>query len=363
MSMTRVVELRSDTFTLPTESMRRAMAAAEVGDDVWDEDPTVHRLQERAAAMVGKEAALFVPSGSMGNLCALAAHTQRGEEVILDSESHIVHYEAAGGAVVGGLQYRTLVASGGRLAPEQVRAAIREDDPHQPRTGLLCLENTHNRSGGICLSAAQTAALCEVAHEHGFPVHLDGARIFNAAVALRVPAASLAAPVDSIMFCLSKGLSAPVGSMLAGSAEFVTRAHRVRKMLGGGMRQAGVIAAAGLCALEEMIPRLEEDHVNARVLAEGIAGLEGIEVDLDRVETNMVFCDCRPPLTAQRFMDLLKARGVRTDRATPTRVRMVTHRGVSPKDVDYAVNAIRDALEEASPRLTRDLTSRVTTEL
>src|SRR5438445_1570020 len=172
--MQRMVELRSDTFTLPTDSMRRAMATAEVGDDVWDEDPTVHRLQERAAAMLGKEAALLVPSGTMGNLCALVAHTRRGEEMILDSESHVVHYEAAGGAVVGGLQFRTLIAAGGRLTPQQVESAIREDDPHQPRTGLLCLENTHNRSGGICLSPAQTAALSQVAHEHGFPVHLDG---------------------------------------------------------------------------------------------------------------------------------------------------------------------------------------------
>jgi threonine aldolase len=332
--------------------MRRAMAAAEVGDDVWDEDPTVHRLQERAAEMVGKEAALFVPSGTMGNLCALLTHTRRGEEVILDSESHIVHYEAAGGAVVGGLQYRTLVAAGGRLEPDQVLKAIREDDPHQPRTALLCLENTHNRSGGICLSPSQTAALAAVAHAHGFPVHLDGARIFNAAVALGVPASSLAGPVDSVMFCLSKGLSAPVGSMLAGSAEFIARAHRARKLLGGGMRQAGVIAAAGLCALEEMIPRLEEDHRNARLLAEGIAGLDAISVDLSRVETNMVFADCRPPLTAQGFTDLCAARGVRVDWATPSRVRMVTHCGVSQEDVEHAVRAIRNALEEVSPRLT-----------
>ncbi|HYM51594.1 MAG TPA: low-specificity L-threonine aldolase [Candidatus Limnocylindrales bacterium] len=342
--MGRIVELRSDTFTLPTESMRRAMASAEVGDDVWDEDPTVHRLQARAAAMVGKEAALLVPSGTMGNLCALVAHTQRGEEVILDSESHIVHSEVAGGAVVGGLQFHPLVAPDGRLQPEQVRAAIREDDIHQPRTGLLCLENTHNRSGGICLSARQTQGLAEIAHEHGIPVHLDGARIFNAAVALDVEATTLTAPVDSVMFCLSKGLSAPVGSMLAGSAAFIARARRVRKMLGGGMRQAGVIAAAGLCALEEMIPRLAEDHANARALAEGIAGLPGISLDVTRVETNMVFADCQPPLTAQRFLDLCQAKGVRMDRATRHRVRMVTHRGVSHDDVAYAIEAIRTIL-------------------
>ena len=351
--MTRIVELRSDTFTLPTESMRRAMAAAEVGDDVWDEDPTVHRLQERAAELAGKEAALLVPSGTMGNLCALVAHTRAGDEVILDGESHIVHSEAAGGAVVGGLQFQALAAPDGRLRPEQVRAAIRDDDVHQPRTGLLCLENTHNRSGGICLDPRQTAALAEVAHERGIPVHLDGARVFNAAVALGVPATALTGPVDSVMFCLSKGLSAPVGSMLAGPAEFVARARRVRKMLGGGMRQAGVIAAAGLCALDEMIPRLSEDHANARALAEGIAGLPGIALDLHRVETNMVFLDCRPPLDAQRFLDLCDARGVRMDRATSQRVRMVTHRGVSRDDVRYAIAAISDVLKEASLPLTR----------
>jgi threonine aldolase len=342
--MTRIVELRSDTFTLPTDAMRRAMAVAEVGDDVWDEDPTVHRLQARAAEMVGKEAALLTPSGTMGNLCALVAHTQAGEEVILDAESHIFHSEVAGGAVVGGLQFQPLSSADGRLQPDQVRAAIRMDDIHQPATGLLCLENTHNRAGGICLSARQTAALADVAHEHGVPVHLDGARIFNAAIAQGVDATELTRPVDSVMFCLSKGLSAPVGSMLAGPAPFVDRARRIRKMLGGGMRQAGVIAAAGLCALEEMIPRLAEDHQLARRLAEGLAGLPGVALDLRRVETNMVFVDCLPPLTAQRFLDGCAERGVRMDLATAQRVRMVTHRGVSPADIEYAIAAIRDVL-------------------
>jgi threonine aldolase len=344
--MSRTVELRSDTFTLPTESMRRAMAAAEVGDDVWDEDPTVHRLQERAAEMVGKEAALFVPSGTMGNLCALVAHTQRGDEVILDSESHIVHSEVAGGAVVGGLQFQALHATEGRLRPEQVVAAIRESDIHQPPTGLVCLENTHNRAGGICLSARQTAVLADVAHARGIPVHLDGARIFNAAVAQGVPATELTAPVDSVMFCLSKGLSAPVGSLLAGPSDFIERARRVRKLLGGGMRQAGVIAAAGLCALTEMVPRLADDHANARLLAEGIAGLPGIALELDRVETNMVFADCRPPLTAQRFIELCEARGVKLDRATTQRVRLVTHRGVSRDDIMFAIQAITEVLRQ-----------------
>ena len=339
--MTRVVELRSDTFTLPTESMRAAMAAAAVGDDVWDEDPTIHRLQERAAEMVGKEASLFVPSGTMGNLCALVSHTEPGEEVLLEGESHIFHSEVAGASVVGGLQLRPLESVDGRLEPEQVHRAIREPDIHQPPTGLLCLENTHNRRGGTCLSTSQTEALCAVAHDAGFPVHLDGARVFNAAVALRVEVRELTRPVDSVMFCLSKGLSAPVGSMLAGSKDFVERARRTRKMLGGGMRQAGVLAAAGLCALNEMVDRLAEDHANARRLAEGLRGLPGVDIDVSKVETNMVFGDCRPPLTATVFIDRCREVGVLLDQASLYRWRMVTHRGVSVEDVDYAVDGVR----------------------
>jgi threonine aldolase len=339
--VTRTVELRSDTFTLPTESMRRAMADAEVGDDVWDEDPTVHRLQARAAQMVGKQASLFVPSGTMGNLCALLSHTEPGQEVILEVDSHIFQNEVAGASVVAGLQLRPLDTADGRLRPDQVRDAIRPADIHEPPTGLLCLENTHNRKGGTCLSPAQTAALCKVAHEAGFPVHLDGARIFNAAVALKVDVRELTTPVDSVMFCLSKGLSAPVGSMLAGSTAFIERARRMRKMVGGGMRQAGVLAAAGLCALDEMVDRLADDHANARRLAEGLQGLPGIEIDLGRVETNMVFGDCQPPLTAGEFIDRCGEVGVRLDQASTYRWRMVTHRGVSTDDVDYAVASLR----------------------
>ncbi|HVH64988.1 MAG TPA: GntG family PLP-dependent aldolase [Candidatus Acidoferrum sp.] len=337
----RTVELRSDTFTLPTESMRRAMAAAEVGDDVWDEDPTIHRLQARAADMVGKEASLFVPSGTMGNLCALLSHTEAGNEVILEVDSHIFQNEVAGASVVGGLQLRAIDTSDGRLQPEQIRRAIRLPDIHEPRTGLLCLENTHNRKGGTCLSPKQTRALADVAHDAGFPVHLDGARVFNAAIAQRVDVRELTGPVDSVMFCLSKGLSAPVGSMLAGSATFIERARRMRKMLGGGMRQAGVLAAAGLIALNEMVDRLADDHANARRLAEGLQGLPGVDVDLTRVETNMVFGDCRPPLTAPEFTRRCREIGVLIDYASPSRWRMVTHRGVSTDDVDYAIAQVR----------------------
>ncbi len=337
----RTVELRSDTFTLPTESMRRAMASAEVGDDVWDEDPTIHRLQERAAELVGKEASLFVPSGTMGNLCALLSHAHPGDEVIVEVDSHIFQNETASAAVVGGLQLRPLDTVDGRLQPEQVRRAIREPDIHAPRTGLLCLENTHNMKGGICLSPKQTRALCELAHDAGFPVHLDGARVFNAAIAQGVDVRELTGPVDSVMFCLSKGLSAPVGSMLAGSAPFIEQARRMRKMLGGGMRQGGVLAAAGLISLNEMVDRLAEDHANARRLAEGLQGLPDVNIDLSRVETNMVFGECRPPLTAREFVRRCRDAGVLLDHASPYRWRMVTHRGVSADDIDYAVAEVR----------------------
>lgn len=349
--MSRLVELRSDTFTQPTEAMRQAMAAAELGDDVWDEDPTIHRLQARAAEMVGKESALFVPSGTMGNLCALLSHTQPGDEVILELDSHIFQNEVAGSAVVGGLQLRPLDTLDGRIQPDQVRRAIREPDIHEPHTGLLCLENPHNRKGGICLSPRQTAAVSEVAHEAGFPVHLDGARVFNAAVALEVDVRELTQPVDSVMFCLSKGLSAPVGSLLAGNAAFIERARRMRKMLGGGMRQAGVLAAAGLISLEQMVDRLADDHRNARRLAAGLQGLPGVDIDLSTVETNMVFGVCRPPLTARAFLERCREVGVLLDIASTSRWRMVTHRGVSADDVDYAIDAVRRAMGVSAVRV------------
>ena len=342
--MIRTVELRSDTFTLPTDSMRRAMATAELGDDVWGEDPTVNRLEKLAAEMVGKEASVFVPSGSMGNLCAVLSHTEPGTEVIVESDSHIYNAELASGAVIGGVQLRPLDTRDGRLDPAQVQAAIREDDGQDPRTGLLCLENTHNMKGGTCLSPRQTEALADVAHRAGFPVHLDGARIFNAAVAQAVDVRELTRPVDSVMFCLSKGLSAPVGSMLAGSRVFVDRARRMRKMLGGGMRQAGVIAAAGICALTENVERLAEDHGNALELARGLQGLPGIAVDLSRVETNLVFVHLLAPLTRERFLALCLERDIRVDPNRPETVRMVTHRNVSKDDIAYAISAIGEAL-------------------
>src|SRR6266545_3801121 len=283
-----IVDLRSDTLTLPTPAMREAMARAEVGDDVWQEDPTVRSLEEQAARRTGKEAALFVSSGTQGNLVSVLTQTRPGQEIILDADSHIFNYEVAGAAVFGGVQTLPLKTERGFLTPEQVREHVRPSNVHIPVTGLVCLENTHNRHGGTCCTPEEIEAVAAAAHGVGVPVHLDGARIFNAAVALKRPVVDFARPVDSITFCLSKGLGAPVGSLICGSRDFVTRARRVRKMLGGGMRQVGVLAAAGLVALESMVDRLAEDHANARRLAEGVARLPRVRLDLGKVQTNIV---------------------------------------------------------------------------
>ncbi|MBV9279150.1 MAG: low-specificity L-threonine aldolase, partial [Chloroflexi bacterium] len=319
----RRVELRSDTFTRPTEAMRRAMYEAEVGDDVWGEDPTVQRLERQAAALMGKEAGLFVASGTQGNLVGLLSHTAPGDEVILGDQSHIFWYEVAGASVVGGLQLRTLPnGETGRLAPAEVRAAIRGEDIHFPRTGCVALENTHNRCGGAVLTAAETQAVADVAHEAGIPVHLDGARIFNAAVALGVPAAALAAPVDSVTFCLSKALGAPVGSVLCGSRDYIARARHWRKLLGGGMRQVGVLAAAGLVALKDNVERLSEDQANACALAEGLAQISGIGIDPARVQSNIVVFDVAGlRMSPQAFAAGLADRGVLVAPFGGTRVR------------------------------------------
>ena len=270
------VDLRSDTVTTPTPAMREAMYSAEVGDDVYGEDPTVNRLQALAAEKTGKEAGLFVTSGTMGNLAAVLAHCDRGDEVILGNLAHTFLFEAGGISALGGVHSHQIPNQpDGTLALDDILAAIRPDDAHFPVTRLICLENTHNRCGGVSLSVEYTRQVGELAHEHGLQVHLDGARLFNAAVAQGVSAAELAGPVDSVTFCLSKGLSAPVGSVLCGSGEFIHRAHRIRKQLGGGMRQAGVLAAAGIVALETMVDRLAEDHARARTLASRLQALPG----------------------------------------------------------------------------------------
>lgn len=341
-----IVDLRSDTLTLPTPEMREAMAGAEVGDDVWEEDPTVKRLEAMAAERVGKEAGLLVTSGTQGNLVSVLAQTRPGQEIVLDLDAHIVNYEVAGAAVIGGVQTRPVKTERGFLTPAQVREALRPTNIHVPPTGLVCVENTHNRHGGTCCTPEEIAALAEVAHGAGVPVHLDGARLFNAAVALGRDARDFARHVDSVTFCLSKGLAAPVGSVVCGSRDFVGRARRLRKMLGGGMRQAGVIAAAGIVALERMVDRLAEDHANARTLAGGLAKLPGIRIDLDSVQTNIVIfrverAGGRPPqVLANDLVTGSAARKIRIHAIGPDSIRCVTHKDVDAEDVRRALDAL-----------------------
>lgn len=341
-----VVDLRSDTVTHPTPAMRDAMATAVVGDDVFGEDPTVQALEAAAAARVGKAAGLFVPSGTMGNLAALLAHCGRGDEVILGDQSHTFVYEAGGSAALGGIHPRSLPnAPDGTIDPREIEAAIRADNVHFPTTRLICLENTHNRCGGAVLDPAYMAAVREVADAHRLGVHLDGARLFNAAVALGLPAADLAAAADSVTFCLSKALAAPVGSVLCGSEAFVDRARRARKILGGGMRQAGVLAAAGLVALDSMADRLAVDHAHARRLVEGLAALPGVVAEPARVRTNIViFSLARPDIAPSDLVDRLAERGVLLLAIGGPRLRAVTHYQVSSEDVERALAAAAEAL-------------------
>jgi threonine aldolase len=348
-------ELRSDTFTRPTEAMRRAMYEAEVGDDVWNEDPTVHRLEALAAELTGKEAALFVSSGTQGNLIGLLSHTNPGDEVILGDQSHIVWYEVGGAAVVGGLQFRTLPnRRDGRLRPVEVSAALRlPPDVHFPRTGCIAVEDTHNRCSGAVIPPDEIAAVSEVAHAASVPVHMDGARVFNAAVALGLPVSALTNSVDSVTFCLSKGLGAPVGSVLCGSRDYVTRAHRWRKLLGGGMRQAGVLAAAGLVALDTQVERLAEDHANARALAEGLAEIDGIGIDVETVETNIVAFDLAEHIDPDAFLARAAEAGVLLGRVagTPRSVRAVTSYEIDRAGIDGALTGLRRVVADLAPSL------------
>jgi threonine aldolase len=337
-----IVDLRSDTVTTPTPEMRAAMAAAEVGDDVYEEDPTVKRLEALAAERFGKEAGLFVASGTMGNQVAALAHTQPGQEVIADAESHIVRAEVGGLARLAICQTVALTTARGLPAPDQVRAAIRTPNIHHAVTGLLAIENTHNRHGGVAFPPEEIAAVGAVAREHAIPVHLDGARIFNACVALGRDAREYGAVVDSVQFCLSKSLGAPVGSLVVGSAAFVSRARRMRKLLGGGMRQAGILAAAGLLALDKMVDRLADDHRNARRLAEGLAGLPRIRVDLARVQTNIVIFHVDRPGGAAELVEGGRARKVKMGAFSPTGIRCVTHKDVDSEDIDRAIDAVRE---------------------
>jgi threonine aldolase len=341
MAAMKIIDLRSDTVTHPTPEMRKAMFEAEVGDDVYGEDPTVNRLEAMAARMMGKEAALFVTSGTQSNLIAVLTHTNHGDEIILGNEAHIFWYEVGGAAVIGGVIMHTVPTdSSGRLDLDDIEPAIRSKDIHYPDTTLLCLENTHNRCGGTVLTADYTDEVCELAHTRGLKVHLDGARIFNAAVALGVTACALAQNSDSVALCLSKGLSAPVGSLLCGKKDFVEQARKFRKMLGGGMRQAGIIAAAGIVALETMVDRLAEDHSNARRLALGLANIEGITLAQDEIPTNIVMFHLSPELSVAGFVEGLERIGVKVGLRDGRPFRAVTHRMVSSSDIDEALTRI-----------------------
>ena len=344
----KVIDLRSDTVTLPTPAMREAMYRAEVGDDVFGEDPTVNRLEAMAAERMGKEAALFVVSGTMANLVSLLTHCGRGHEIIVGDLAHTFLYEQGGSAALGGIHVHTLRNQpDGTLDLREIEGAIRADNIHFPRTRLICLENTHNRCGGVPLTPEYTDAVGNLARRHGLAVYLDGARIFNAAVALGVDVRELTRGVDTVSFCLSKGLCAPVGSLVCGTRDFIAEARRNRKIVGGGMRQAGIIAAAGIVALEQMVDRLAEDHENARRLALGLAEIPGISIDPAQVRTNIVIFDLvaeRP--TPAEFAARLSADGVKV-LALGERIRLVTHYGIDAADIDKALVAIRKVMQEA----------------
>jgi threonine aldolase len=341
------IDLRSDTVTKPTPEMREAMAEAEVGDDVYRDDPTVNRLEELAADMLGKDAALFVPSGTMGNLIALLVHCHRGDEVIVGNQSHIYLNEAGGMAALGGIQAcPTPNQPDGTLAPGDILAAIRTEDVHHPITRLVCLENTQNICGGVPLTAEYTRQVGELAHGNNLSLHIDGARIFNSVAAQNVSVKELVAPADSVMFCLSKGLAAPIGSMLVGTRKFINRGRHIRKMLGGGMRQAGIVAAAGIISLEKMTKRLSDDHVRAKQMADGLRRINGLIVDANSPYTNMVYLNLSQDvsLNAQQVTEKIKNLGVLVDPENARRFRLVTHYWIDDDAVEKAVSAFQRAL-------------------
>lgn len=340
------IDLRSDTKTLPSPEMRRAMAEAEVGDDVAGEDPTINRLEATCAERLGKEAGLFVVSGTMGNLVCLYTHTRPGQDLIIERWAHLYNFEVGGLAEICGLVARPIEGERGRMTPEQVEAAITPaDNIHKSPTGLLALENSHNVAGGTVLTVEQTQALCEVAHAHSVPVHLDGARVFNAAVAVGVEVSELVAPVDTLQLCFSKSLGAPVGSMVCGPADFIEETRRVRKVFGGGMRQAGVIAAAAEVALEETPPRLAEDHANARLIAETLAELPGISIDLETVQTNIInFALEREDLDAEGLCEALAAYDIIATFRDFAHIRFVTHVQVTRSDAERVCAALEEVL-------------------
>lgn len=343
-----IIDLRSDTVTLPTPEMRQAISNAELGDDVFGEDPTTNRLEEMAAGCMGMEAGMLVPSGTMGNLVSVLTHCGRGDEAILGDQSHTFYYEAGGISALGSVHPRPLINQpDGTIRIDDITAAIRDNNVHFPRTKLICLENTHNRCRGAVVRPEYIDSVVALAKKHALAVHVDGARIFNAAVALGVDVKELTRGVDSISFCLSKGLAAPVGSVVCGSSEFITEARRTRKVAGGGMRQCGIIAAAGIVALESMVDRLAEDHANARKLADGISQIDGLSINVDAVATNMVYfelaCD---RLTSHELVKRLDEKGIRFLGLGPV-FRMVTHYGIEEADIDSTLRLLAEVMQSA----------------
>lgn len=341
------VDLRSDTVTKPTPEMREVMAEAEVGDDVYRDDPTVNKLELLAAEKLGKESAIFVPSGTMGNLLALLVHCQRGDEVILGDKSHIYLNEAGGMSALGGIQpFAIPNQNDGTLALDDILASIRTEDVHHPITRLICLENTQNICGGVPLTAEYTRQVGEIAHKNDLSLHIDGARIFNSAVSQNVDVKELAAPADSVMFCLSKGLGSPIGSMLVGTEKFIARARHLRKMVGGGMRQVGIVAAAGVLSLEKMTTRLGEDHERAKRIADGLRQIKGIDVDAGSPYTNMIFLNLSENVSRsmRQIAESLKDLGVLVDAESPRRLRLVTHYWIDDDGVEKSISAFKKAL-------------------
>ncbi|MGO4890053.1 low-specificity L-threonine aldolase [Anaerobacillus sp. MEB173] len=346
-----MIDLRSDTVTKPTAEMRKAMFEAEVGDDVYIEDPTLNRLEEKAAELLGKEAALFVTSGTQGNQIAVLTHCKRGDEVILEKDSHIFYYEGGAISAFAGVQTRTIESVRGAMNPTAIEEAVRTEDIHFPETGLICLENTHNRAGGAIIPLSNMATIYKVAQEHNIPVHLDGARLFNAAVATNTPVHEFAAQTDTVQVCLSKGLGAPVGSLIAGSQSFVDKARKWRKRLGGGLRQAGILAAPALIALETMVERLAIDHEHAQILAQGLRDCDGITLE-NKLETNIVLVNVEQlGLTSAQFIELLKKEGVLAVSFGPYTIRFTTHYDVNRNQIDKVIDIVQSIVKNNTEKV------------
>ncbi|MBS4540061.1 low-specificity L-threonine aldolase [Clostridium sp. D2Q-11] len=342
----RTIDFRSDTLTKPTEEMRKAMYNAEVGDDVYGEDPTINKLEKLASEIVGKESALFVPTGTMGNQLALLCHTDRGQEVILEDWAHIYRYEVGGLSFLAGLQARPIKSENGIMNPEDVRNAIvKDDDIHHSQTGLICMENTHNMAGGVVVPPSRMKEIFDIAKENNIPVHLDGARVFNAAVALGVDVKELTQYTDSLMFCLSKGLCSPVGSILAGEKKFIDKARRLRKMLGGGMRQGGILAAAGIISLTNMVERLSEDHTRIKELAEGLNKIKGVKINDETVQTNILMINVEDtPYSSNELVDKMKEEGILASSITNDIIRFVTHYYITDEDIEYTIEKLNQII-------------------